>query len=144
MIWPRLLKIGAKTKTGSPSLMFCTKQIISLNRQVELLGSPSLRPHFPVINGKLLPYKLDVKLPRWNVDDCESLLPHVKCGLHCDAQAFFERNSDGTAAFDQHGPLLDQVFVATMNCRSKGAQQLSQAERDSKVQFLLDAAYSAT
>ena len=114
------------------------------NRQVELLGSPSLRNHFPVINGKLLPYKLDVKLPSWNTDACASLMPHVKCGLHFDAQAFFERNADGTAAFDEHGPRVDQVFVATMNCRTKGAQQMSQAERDSKVQFLLDAAYSAT
>ena len=113
-----------------------------LHRQVELLGSPALRQHFPVINGKMMPYALNAKLPVWR--DAASLLPFVQCGLHCDAQACFERNADGTSTFNAHGPMLDQVFVATMNCRTQGAQQLEPAERDSKIQFLLDAAYSAT
>lgn len=118
--------------------------LTSTNRQVELLGDPALRPHFPVVNGKMLPYLMEETGPSWPAQAVSSLLPLVKCGLHCNAQAVFERNSDGTAAFNPHGPMLDQVFVATMNCRTKGAQQLARAERDSKVQFLLDAAYSAT
>ncbi len=116
----------------------------ALDRQVELLGDPALRPHFPVINGKLLPYKLPARLESWNADTAASLMPLVKCGLHCNAQAFFERNADGTCTFNAHGPILDQVFVATMNCRTEGAQQIAQSERNSKVQFLLDAAYAAT
>jgi hypothetical protein len=40
--------------------------------------------------------------------------------------------------------MLDQVYVAAMNCRTKGAQQIPQAERNAKIQFLLDAAYHAT
>lgn len=118
--------------------------MIAFRRQVELLGDPALRPHFPVTNGKLLPYKMETKLASWNADEVECLSPLVKCGLHCNAQAFFERNSDGTCSFNANGPMLDQVFVATMNCRTEGAQQIPQSERDSKVRFLLDAAYSAT
>jgi hypothetical protein len=118
--------------------------MIPFRRQIELLGNPALRPHFPVTNGKLLPFKLEKKLACWNADDVASLLPLVKCGLHSNAQACFERNYDGTCTFNANGPMLDQVFVATMNCRSEGARQIPQSERDSKVQFLLDAAYSAT
>ena len=114
------------------------------NRQVELLGETALRQHFPVINGKMLPYELKTKLPSWSDDVAASLLPLVKCGLHCNAQACFERKLDGTFTFNAQGPMLDQVFVATINCRTEGAQQLERAERDSKIQFLLNAAYSAT
>jgi hypothetical protein len=115
-----------------------------LRSQVELLGHPSLLPHFPVINGKMLPYRLETKLASWDADVAASLMPLVKCGLHVNAQALFERNSDGTAAFNPLGPMLDQVFVATMNCRTEGAQLIPEPERNSKVKFLLDAAYSAT
>lgn len=122
----------------------CCQEITLLRSQVELLGHPSLLPHFPVINGKMLPYRLETKLASWDADAADSLMPLVKCGLHVNAQALFERNSDGTAAFNPLGPMLDQVFVATMNCRTEGAQQIPEPERNSKVKFLLDAAYSAT
>jgi hypothetical protein len=133
-----------QSRDRSAMQIFCFCALTCANRQVELLGDPALRSHFPVVNGKLLPYLMEEMGPSWNAQAVSSLMPLVKCGLHCNAQAVFERNSDGTAAFNPHGPMLDQVFVATMNCRTKGSQQLPQAERESKVQFLLDAAYSAT
>ena len=128
-------------------------------RQVELLGHPALRPHFPVHNGKLYAYDGGGGgggggAPPWDADAppaSHPLLPRVALGLHIDCPALFVRPpglARGKACAlhrdPASAPRIDQALVAAMDTGAPGARALSPRERDSKMALLLHAAYQLT
>ena len=108
-------------------------------RQVKLLGSGELKPHFPVDNGKLWfrgsePENFDANDPR--------LQRSVRVGLHTDVYAIFgRRDKTGRMIRVASPPCIDQVFVAALNMYAPHPipQHLTP-----KTTFLLRAAYEGT
>ncbi|MBM75446.1 MAG: hypothetical protein CMK59_08585 [Proteobacteria bacterium] len=107
------------------------------HRQVELLGDPMLAEHFPVTNGKLI---FDGSEPLEFEPD-ESLLGGVGVGLHCNAPAYFGRRVGDYMICSDPVPVIDQVFVATLNWNAPHAHA---QYMESKNRFLLQAAYEGT
>lgn len=121
--------------------------------QIELLGHAALKPHFPVVNGKLYPFECDSEGDWWDVVKSPGawadLIGHVGIGLHIDAPVNFARDSTPSAAllgcsFVRPSPVVDQVFVAALNRRAFGVSKLPREETLSKMRFLLQAAYEGT
>jgi O-acetyl-ADP-ribose deacetylase (regulator of RNase III) len=115
-------------------------------RQIELLGDDELRPHFPVYNGKAFYEVQDT--PDWlSLPDSkrQALVAKVKVGLHSACFADFARAGNrSNCRLVLHKPQIDQVCVAAMNVTAPGARALQAAEADSKMHFLLSAAYKGT
>ncbi len=108
----------------------------TLSRQVELLGHPLVKPHFPVINGKLI---FNGREPQtYNTSE---LLPHIRVGLHRRVRAYFGQRTPPYMEKITNPPIIDQVFVAALNHR---APRPHEHHLTSKTQFLLDAAYQGT
>lgn len=115
----------------------------SLEHQIELLGDASLRAHFPVVNGKLFSAAPRDTLPPWR--DLEDLNSLVRVGLHVDVMANFVRARNDNGCLLVHpAPRIDQVFVAALNRRARGILDLDSETVQSKMRFLLKAAYRGT
>eukprot|EP01126_Amoeba_proteus_P002674 TRINITY_DN10851_c0_g1_i1.p1 TRINITY_DN10851_c0_g1~~TRINITY_DN10851_c0_g1_i1.p1 ORF type:complete len:404 (+),score=60.95 TRINITY_DN10851_c0_g1_i1:427-1638(+) len=115
--------------------------------QVELLGDPCLRDHFPVFNGKL--YEGDIPKPQesWATvleRDSEKMRRAVRAGLHCDVRVSFARQSSSVCGWVSDPPLIDQCFVAALSLRASGIRGLTREEIKSKMIFLLGCAYDCT
>lgn len=125
----------------------------SITNQIELLGDEILKPHFPVINGKVF---CNHSSEEWEYDVAQqemTYLPHCRVGLHVSVSADFSRTlcrgsiSTPPSSFvaNHHTPSrIDQVFVAAMNMNANGVHSMSKQEVSSKRRFLLQAAYEGT
>ena len=108
----------------------------TMERQIELLGHPLVKPHFPVTNGKLW-------FKGTEPQDCdpEVILPHIRVGLHQRVRPYFGFRIPPFMEKIEHPPSIDQVFVAALNRRAP----LPYAHHlISKTQLLLQAAYQGT
>jgi hypothetical protein len=137
-------------------------------RQVNLLGDAALVPFFPVTNGKLFAVAAPASegVAEWDVGA-------VRVGLHCGVRACFARcdsadecevfcvldddddddaagvgaasgSGDGARRGVDRPAVIDQYFVAALNCRAAGVRRLGAREVEAKMRFLLRAAYEGT
>ena len=108
----------------------------TLDRQIALLGHPLLRPHFPVLNGKLWFQGREPK--EFN---SETLFPHIRVGLHQRVRPFFGYRQPPYMERYTHPPSIDQVFVSALNWR---APLPHNEHLRAKTICLLDAAYQGS
>lgn len=106
------------------------------DRQIELLGHALVKPHFPVINGKLWFHGTEPR--EYNP---EEIFPHIRVGLHRRVRPYFGQRHASFMEKVVNPSLIDQVFVAALNRR---APKPYEEHLHSKTTILLQAAYQGT